>query len=160
MRSYRKDDVTRYGRNGHAAVNIKIPYVRMDTVVRKLHDEGEIPATLTLEWIDDNVPEERYDAIFWHVCQAEYEYFTEWATEIIPGITFEQDGRSGGWAVSNLDPDDFDAVMLAKWRKVERIGREIAAGVPAQVILSVSINEYAPDNLYVDAAPVEEAIPA
>ena len=160
MAAYRKSDVTTYGREGHAAVNIKIPYARMSEVVRELHTEEEIPATLTLEWIEANVSEEQYDAIFWHVCQAEYEYFTEWAAEIIPGITFEQDGRSGGWAVSNLDPEDFDAVMLAKWRKVERIGREIAAGVPAQVILSVSINEYAPDNLYVDAAPVEECIPA
>ena len=161
--SYSRDDVGFYGDFGRvfAAVNIKVPYKTLDQSVRALRAEDEIPETLTEEWIRDNVSEDALDAIFWHTCQAEYEYFTDYAAEILPGTTFHQDGRSGGWAVSNHTVDDvesWDAVKLAKWGKIERVAREIAAGVNEQVVLSVYINEYAPENLYVDAAPVEEVL--
>lgn len=155
----RKDNVTY--RDGHASVNIKVPYRPLALAVQELQREREIPETLTAEWIEANVSDERLDAIFWWVCAAEYEYFTEWAAEILPGTTFYQDGRSGGWAVSNWDADDvdgWDAVALAKWGKIERVAREIAEGVTAQVVLSVALNEYAPENVYVDAAPIGETI--
>ena len=157
----RKDEIT--FRGGRASVNIKVPWEPLERSVLQLKREQEIPDTLTEEWIRENVSEERLDGIFWHVCEAELEYFTGWAAEILSGTTFHQDGRSGGWAVSNWDEydvDQWDAVNVAKWAKIERVAREIAAGVNAQVVLSVYLNEYSADNVYVDAAPVGESIPA
>lgn len=162
----RKEDVSfrrGYRHEGYACVNIKVPFEPLHVSVSTLQREGEIPETLTADWIEANVSDDRLDAIFWHECAAEYEYFTDWASEILPGTTFEQDGRSGGWAVSNhseYDVEGWDAVTLAKWGKIVRIGREIASGVSAQVVMSIYLNEYAPDKLYVDAAPVGEIIAA
>lgn len=159
MAAYRKDDVT--FRGGRASVNIKVPWEPLDRTVARLQREDEIPATLTEEWIRANVTEEALDALWWDVCADEFEYFTGWAAEIMPGTTFYQDGRSGGWAVSNhteYDVEGWDAVQLGKWRKIERVAREIAAGVPASVVISVTLNYYDAANVYVDAAPVGETI--
>lgn len=157
----RKDDVS--FRDGYACVNIKVPWRSLDTVVSELRGDGEIPETLTTEWIEENISEERLNAIFWFVCESEFEYFTDYAAEIMPGTTFHQDGRSGGWAVSNhseYEVEGWDAIALAKWSKIERVARQIACGVYGQVVLSIYLNEYAPEAIYVDAAPVGEAIAA
>ncbi len=157
----RKNDVM--FRGGYACVNIKVPWQPLHVSVSALQREREIPETLTEEWIGANVSEDRLDAIFWYVCEYELEYFTDYAAEILPGTTFHQDGRSGGWAVSNhseYDVEGWNAVTLAKWGKIERVAREIAAGVNEQVVLSVYLNEYAPENVYIDAAPIGESIEA
>ena len=165
----RKNDVTfrrGYSRNNaYAAVNIKVPYQALDSAIREAREDEELPVGLTEEWIRENISEERLDAIFWHVCAAEYEYFIDYAAEIMPGTTFQQDGRSGGWAVSNhsdYDVEGWDAVQVAKWGKIERVAREIASGVNAQLIYSIHLNEYEPyaEAIYVDAAPVGETIAA
>jgi hypothetical protein len=159
MSRYRKDDIQ--FRDRHACINIKVPWERLDRTVAKLHREKEIPETLTEDWIRANVSEDTLDELFWMTCESEYEYFVDYAKEIMPGIEFNQEGRSGGWAVSNYadyDVDGWDAIDVAKWRKIERIAREIAAGVPAQVVIAVHLNYYDAENVFVDAMPVEEVI--
>lgn len=157
----RKSDVQ--FRGGYACVNIKVPYQSLDAAIRQAREWDDIPAGLTEDWIRANVSEEQLDAIFWHVCEAEYDYFTDYAEEILPGTKFERDGRSGGWAVSNhssCDVEGWDAVTLARWGKIVRVAREIASGVNAQIVYSIELNEYVPysEAIYVDAAPVGEAI--
>lgn len=158
----RKDEIQ--FRGGYACVNIKIPYQRLDESIREARKEEELPAGLTEEWIRENLSDEHLDTIFWRVCEWEYEYFTDYAAEIMPGTTFSVQGRSGGWAVSNhseYDVEDWDAVDVAKWGKIVRVARSIAESVNARIIDSIAINEYVPlsEAVYVDAAPVEEHIP-
>ncbi|HKU52115.1 MAG TPA: hypothetical protein VJQ25_06595, partial [Nitrospira sp.] len=92
-------------------------------------------------------------------CEAEFEYFEEHAREIMPNVRFSVEGRQGGWAVSDFtetDVEGWDAVDLAKWGKICKIARQIAQYTHVQVVHSIAINEYSPDNLFVDAAPVGE----
>lgn len=151
-----------YG-EGRATVNIKVPWTPLDrsiTEVVKTWGEG-VPASMTEEWVRENVSEETLDGYFWAACEAEYEYFTDYAEEIMPGTKFEVDGRMGGWAVSNWSVDDvegWDAVRVAKWGKIVRVAREIARGVNGQVVLRVYEDHYSPENVALDAAPIEEAL--
>ena len=164
----RKSDITfrrtgnGYG-EGRATVCIKVPYQSLDRSIREVVETwGEgVPATMTEEWVRENVSEDTLDAYFWQACESEYEYFCDWADEILPGTTFEVDGRSGGWAVSNWDEDDvagWDAVKVAQWGKIERVAREIAHGVNGQVVLRVYEYHYSPENVALDGVPIEEAL--
>lgn len=155
----RKSDI-QY-RNGHPCINIKVPWMRLETAVEKAHEDVNYPPTFTAEWIEDNVSEDRLSAIFWNVCEFEYEYFEEYAREIQPNVRFSVEGRQGGWAVSNFteyDVEGWDAIDLGKWRKICKVARQIADHIQVQVVHSIAINEYSPDNLFVDAAPVGEEI--
>lgn len=145
----RKSEVTwRRVNNGYgearASINIKLPYRTVEESVAKANREDPLPEGLTAEWIEQHVSDDHYEAILWRTCENEFEYFVEWAKEIIPGVTFEQDGRSGGWAVSNLTDENtsWDAVMLARWAKVCKIARQIADNVPEQVLYSIATNEW------------------
>lgn len=132
-------------RDGHAAINIKTPYRTIEASVRKANREDPLPDGMTAEWVEANISDDRYQTIWEMICESELEYFTDWAAEIMPGVTFYQAGRSGGWAVSDYGPDEvngWDAVMLAKWGKIERVAREIADNVPEQVLYSIAINEW------------------
>ena len=62
----RKSDI-QY-RNGHPCINIKVPWMRLETAVEKAHEDVNYPPTFTAEWIEDNVSEDRLSAIFWNVC--------------------------------------------------------------------------------------------
>ena len=165
---YRKSDITfRRTGNGYgearATINIKVPYAPLNRTIREVVEKwGEgIPATMTEEWVRENIGEDTLDSYFWWACETEYEYFAEWADEIMPGTTFDVDGRSGGWAVSNHSADEvaeWDAVQVAKWGKIERVAREIAAGVNGQVILRVYEDHYSPENVALDGIPIEEAL--
>lgn len=164
---YRKDDISfrrtgnGYG-EGRATVCIKVPYETLDESIRKVQTWGEgVPPSMTEEWVRENIGEDTLDSYFWWACEHEYEYFTEWADEIMPGTTFDVDGRQGGWAVSNWTTDDvaeWDAVQVAKWGKIERVAREIARGVNGQVILRVYEDHYSPENVALDGIPIEEAL--
>lgn len=143
--TYTKADVEFHsdmGRELLPAVNVKVYRTFYD--VKFPVDDA--PDDLTLEWIEENVDEERLSWVWSFVCEGEFEYYADWAKEIFQGysISVEQEGRSGGWAVVRGLPDleDWDAVLLAKWRKFERIGRELARGIPEQVVVTLGINEY------------------
>lgn len=157
----RKDEIQFRGE--HSCVNIKVPYQSLDSAIAEARKYEELPAGLTEDWIRENLTDKQLDAIFWRVCADEYEYFTDYAAEILPGTTFTQEGRSGGWAVSNhseYDVERWDAVAVAKWAKIVRVARQIAEGVNTQLVYSIELNEYVPcaEAIYVDAAPVEEVL--
>lgn len=148
-------------RGGHPCINIKVPWMSLETAVEKAHEEENYPPTFTAEWIEDNVSEERMSDIFWMVCESEYESWEEWCREIDPNVRFSVEGRQGGWAVSNYTESDveyWDAIDLGRWRKMCKIARQIAEGIHVQVVHSIAVNEYSPEALFVDAAPVGEAL--
>jgi hypothetical protein len=149
-RKYTRDDVETQGQ--HPAVNVKVYGSFEDAWPEFVKDEGPDEG-FTLEWIRENISDERLDAIFWDTCGNEFEYLTMWATSdddaIFPAtkygrVTMGQEGRSGGWAVVYGLPDieEWDAVLLARWRKFERVAKDIAASVPLNMLSSLYINEW------------------
>lgn len=149
MRRYTRDDVTRsyhQGSQGMPMVNVKVPYVRDYGWSAFREYEPDADPRFNEEWLEEHVSEETLDAYFWAACESESEYYEEWVREIFdaPHLVVYGEGRSGGWrVVSGLRPvDDWDAVTLAKWRKVERIGTDLAAGIPAQTLSLIYINAF------------------
>lgn len=153
-RTYSRDDVQfhsdGYGRESNPAVNVKVYTGLRDCWKEFARDELPDPR-FTLDWIEDNASAEHLDAIFWSACEAEFEYLEGWVTgsegdSLFPGhrVTLEREGRSGRWAVVHGLPEleEWDAVLLARWRKFERIAKEIAAGIPYQMLSSLYINDF------------------
>lgn len=153
-RGYSRDDVQThsdgFGRCARPAVNVKV-YRDIRDAWREFEREEQPEPGFTLEWVEDNVSEETLDAVFWHCCEAEFEYLESWATgadgdPLFPGyrVTLEREGRSGGWVVVDGLPEleDWDAVLIARWRRFERIAREIADGIPFQMLASIYLNDY------------------
>jgi hypothetical protein len=149
-RKYNRDDVETHGQ--YPAVNVRV-YGSIEDAWAEFVKEEQPDEGFTLEWIRENISDERLDAIFWNTCGNEFEYLTSWATSdddaIFPAaqygrVTMGQEGRSGGWAVVYGLPDieEWDAVLLARWRKFERVAKDIAASVPLQMLSSIYINEW------------------
>lgn len=155
--TYTRDDVQTHSDGfgpGRPAVNVKVYKSMWDRATwgqfnrEEREDEDE---DFTPEWVEANVNEETLDRIFWHCCEFEFEYLDGWATgsqgdSLFPDdrVTLWQEGRSGGWVVVDGLPDieEWDAIRLARWRKFERIARDIADGIPYQVISAIYINHY------------------
>lgn len=148
--TYTRDDVET--RDGRPAANVKVYSTLRDAwanfVRQERSDEG-----FSLDWIEENLSDETLDAIFWDVCASEFEYLTAYATTdedaIFPAarygrVTVEQKGRMGGWAVVDGLPDieEWDAILLARWRKFERIARNIADDVPLQMLATIYLNHW------------------
>jgi hypothetical protein len=155
MSRYSRDDVETHA-DGFGpirpAVNVKV-YGSLESAWAEFVKDEEPDEGFTLEWIRENVSDESLDAIFWNTCENEFEYLASYATSdedaIFPAsqygrVTIEREGRSGGWAVVDGLPDieEWDAVLLARWRKFERVAKDIAAGIMVQVLSSVYINEW------------------
>lgn len=157
--TYTRDDVQMHAdnfRSARPAVNVKV-YKSWDDrqTWEQFYREERDPedADFTPEWVEEHVSEETLDRVFWQCCEWEFEYLEGWATgsdcaddALFPDdrVKLWQEGRSGGWVVVDGLPDieEWDAVRLARWRKFERIAREIADGIPYQVASSLYINEY------------------
>lgn len=152
MRKYTREDVETHG--GLPAVNVKVYRSIRDAWPEYERTERPDDAEdFTLDWIEENVSEEALDAIFWHTCEAEYEYLEGWTTgsdggedALFPDDSVRLDiaGRSGGWIEVRGLPDieEWDAVRLARWRRFARIARSIADGIPFQMLCSIETNEY------------------
>jgi hypothetical protein len=151
-RGYSRDDVQthREGFHGDAlpAVNVKV-YRSLRDAWRDFEREEQPDARFTLEWVDEHVSDDALDAIFWHVCEAEYEYLEGWATEgdsLFPAdrVQLSREGRQGGWIVVDGLPEleEWDAVRIARWRRFERIARQIADGIPFQMLASIYLNDF------------------
>jgi hypothetical protein len=150
MRSYSREDVQFHSdgyRPGKPAVNVKVYKDIRDAW--KAFERDEAPdARFTPEWVEENVSDDALDSIFWMTCEFEYEYLEAYATSdedaILPGASLSREGRSGGWVVVDNLPDleEWDAVQLAKWRKFERVAREIADGIPLQMLSSIYLNDF------------------
>jgi hypothetical protein len=154
-RKYTRDDVEMHS-DGYGprrpAVNVKVAGSPESAWAEFVKDE-EPDDGFTLEWVRENVSEERLEAIFWNVCENEFEYLAAWATTdedaIFPAsqygrVTIEREGRSGGWAVVDGLPDveEWDAILLARWRKFERVAKDFAGSVMVWVLSSLYINEW------------------
>lgn len=147
-RRYTKEDVDTHADGFYGpslpAVNVKV-YEGLESVSFPL-DDADAPE-LTLEWIEEHMSEEDLSWLFGHTCENEWEMIQQDAQTIFSDytVTVEAQGRSGGWACVKGLPDieEWDAVLLAKWRKFERFARQIAAGVPEQMAYSIALNEYA-----------------
>lgn len=76
-----------------------------------------------------------------------WESATQYVAEIFPGVKCYSEGRSGGWLIAHglEDPEEWDAVTLAKWRKLARmIDSELAwLCDPANVHEDIAANQWA-----------------
>jgi hypothetical protein len=154
-RTYTRDDVqthAEYFGQARPAVNVKV-YRGIHNAWAAFQKDEEPDPRFTLDWIEEHVSEDALDSIFWMQCENEFEYLASWATEdedaIFPSsrygrLTVEREGRMGGWAVVGGLPDieEWDAILLARWRKFERVARDIADNVPVQMLASIYYNEF------------------
>lgn len=168
-RGYSREDVEThsdgFGRDRRPAVNVKV-YGSVWDVFAKLEKASDVDiddARFTREWFEAHVSDEALDALFWHVCESEFEMVEQDAREIFGAhVKVWQEGRSGGWAVVDglADLDEWDAVALAKWRKFERWAKLYAADVPYQMVASVFYNEFAVwSDEGDDASPANSEVP-
>lgn len=152
MSSYSRADVRLRSEHGELfpVVNVKVYGDVRDSF--EAFTRAEDPdVRFTLEWIAEHVSDDELGEVFWHACQSEYEYLERWTTgadgdPMFPdhAVTLEQCGRSGGWIIVRGLPDleDWDAVLLARWRRFERIARDIAADVPFQMLEILYLNDF------------------
>jgi hypothetical protein len=143
-KTYSKADVSFHSdgfRDRRPAVNVKVHRSLYDLVL-------PLPDTnphLTREWIESHLSDDDLDWLFWHMCETEMEMIEQDAKEIFGShVTVEQEGRSGGWVivVGLDDVDEWDAVALAKWRKFAKYARNIADGIPEQMVYCIELNEF------------------
>jgi hypothetical protein len=153
---YTREDVQFHSdgyREGRPAVNVKVYRDLRDAWADFEREEPEHDPRFSLDWIEENMNADEIDSYFWGACESERDYLVAYATEdedaIFPvsqygRLSIEQEGRTGGWlAVGGLpDLEEWDAVLLARWRKFERIAREIADTVPLQALLSIYLNAF------------------
>lgn len=153
MRKYTQDDVQQhtvgYGHNVLPAVNVKVYANVTHGIVEEVNrDHGYAADGPDLEWVESQLE----DSPDWFdsACEFESEYLREWGAEIFAEaghrVKFWHEGRSGGWIVAKGLPDleEWDAILLGKWRKFERIAREIANGVPYQMVALLLFNVWEP----------------
>lgn len=84
-----------------------------------------------------------------------FEDCEEWAREAFPDHSprVEQGGRSGGWLeLAGLPPvSEWDAVMLGRWRRFERMVRAEVEDFPRRVAWLICANVYAHERAEEDA---------
>lgn len=152
VRRYRKDDIQFHYDHGrsHPAFNVKVYADTNDAVAKQVAiDHGYDPDKF-VEWLETTYPGNYTDwglpEWAWNsACEAESEYFRDWLPELLgQDVEAWHEGRSGGWIVVNGLPDveSWDAIMVSKWGKAERIAKEIAQGIPYQALSLLVINEY------------------
>lgn len=154
MKSYTRDDVSMhgvgYGGRVLPAVNVKVyKNVTREIVEQVNREDGYAADGPDLEWVEGRLE----DSPDWFdiACENESEYLREWGVELFAEVghrvTIWHEGRQGGWLVVDGLPDleEWDAILLAKWRKFERIARDIADGIPAQMVSLLLLNVWEPE---------------
>jgi hypothetical protein len=159
--TYTKEDVRFHSdgfRPSNPAVNVKV-YASIDSVTLPLDLGSSYPVghpeliehhksdpRFTHEWVRTRVSDDVLDARFWQACESEVEFVIGEAEDIFSdySITVQQTGRMGGWLeVEGLpDLEDWDAVLLGKWRKFEKLARTVADDIPRTVLDSVYVNDF------------------
>lgn len=114
MDTYTKANVKshcEYMRTGHPAVNVKVHTTPTTDDVVKRFKCSEAQAQRACEYC------------FTSMQQSFWENAESMAQEIFPNCKVYSEGRSGGWLVVHELPDveTWDAVMLAKWRRLEKL---------------------------------------
>ena len=89
---------------------------------------------------------------FTFACEMEWDTAEDTARDVLCNnrVKVWSEGRSGGWAVVDglPDIDDWDAIMLARWRRFERIARLTADDVPYQMASMIYLNVFDNPNRY------------
>lgn len=133
-------------RAARPAVNVKV-YKGIETVdFKQFHDEAD--DGFTLEWIRENVSDERLDSALEWACERAWEQVETDAQQIFGShVKVYSEGRSGGWAVVEGLPDfgSWDAIMVGKWARFARRARSIADDIPYQMIDDLCFNVYIRD---------------
>jgi hypothetical protein len=143
-----KDDVERCYHDVGRRAYCDCPHVNVKVrrfIANVDYSDAEIPEGLTLHWIETHLSEEQINDCFWNVIESEREQLQYDAEQVFgAGVEVQYGGRSGGWAcVTGLDDvADWDAVMLAKWRRFARYAEQAAHGIPEQLVYSIADNEY------------------
>lgn len=146
---YKKTDVETH-HNGydwstrHPAVNVKVYGSPGDPQSPKYHGEFE---GMTEEWFDAYA-EKNSEWLFESACESNREMIVNDAQEIFGShVKVYYEGRSGGWAIVDgiADIDEWDAIMLSKWRRFERYAKMLAADVPYQMLSIAYINGWEPE---------------
>lgn len=168
MRRYTKADVEFHSdgyREGHPAINVKVYKSITPAVIADVN--RDLGYELTEEWVDEQLDNDDQGTWFWSACEDEWEYAADYVREILSDYSLDiyAEGRQGGWMVVTGLPDleDWDAVLLAKWRKCERVCREIADGIPYQIVSLLAINVWEPEQADVQEdrdAAASEGVPA
>ncbi len=150
-RQYNKNNVEMhsmgYGGRQYPAVNVKVydSWQQVDLTSFQV-DMGD---GFTLEWLEENVEDTVWMSAFESACYDGWETLQEYACEVWQKAQYGKIkvwsvGRSGGWAVVDGLPnvEDWDAVMLAKWRKFERMCEVEAKDIPYRMVDYIAYNVY------------------
>lgn len=153
--TYTKADVVTHtegygGADRRPALNVRMHRWIDDLTEAEWADaRGEVAAGegFNLAWCQQHLTADEIYGWQMTAAEDESEYFAEWAAEILGyPVTAEHHGRSGGWLILKGMPDleEWDAITLAKWRKLIRVSRSIVDGIPMQVISLIGLNVYEP----------------
>jgi len=148
MRYYTRDDVElRYVHGEHyPTVNVKVYTGPREAWRDWARYETDADPRFSEEWVEENISDEYLDGLFWRTCEWEWEQIEQDLEEVYPGqrLSVERHGRCGGWAVvRGLDSvEEWDAIAVARWRRFERYAKQIAAGIPFQMLQSLYLNEF------------------
>lgn len=142
MKKYTHEDVDfhsdGFGRRGNPAINVKVRnFVRIDKVVAKFG-------------CTEDVAEKALQFAFDAACQIFWEDMPALAKEIFGDyVTAYSEGRSSGWYVVHGLPaiDTWDAVLLAKWRKLENAVRAEVAYRTSEICVleDIEVNQWFKD---------------
>lgn len=149
MRTYTKEDVEFHSdglyRERNPAVNVKIYKWPNELLLEQKRAEYGWNPHFTWEWIIAHVSDELMDSIFQSICGCGWVDLKQEAEEIFgKHVKIWQTGRSGGWCeVEGLPPvEEWDAVMLAKWRKFEGFCKRTVDYIPEEILDNIYNNEF------------------
>jgi hypothetical protein len=137
----RKADIETRGHNYLPAVNVK---------VRGYWEN--VPIGPGTEFADpafadylDTLTDDEWNSLFEFACESGWENLRSDAEEIFgAGVTVDQEGRSGGWAVVRGLPDveTWDAIMVSRWARFARWARANADAIPEVMVSLAYINNW------------------
>ena len=145
----RKSDVDFHSdghRKSRPAVNVKVYKSIKSVDFSQFHADSD--DGFTLDWVRENVSDERLSDAFSWACEREWETLQQDAEDIFgPRVKVYSEGRSGGWAVVDGLPDfdSWDAVMVSKWARFARLARSVADDIPYQMVHDLCFNVYVAD---------------
>ena len=142
-------------RDRKPAVNVKV-YSSLTSGFQKWQqDNPDEDPEFTLDWIEENISDDRSSDIFWSMCQirwedVEWEAREIWNSRQYPPnnrhtINVYSEGRSGGWAlVDGIDTDveGWDASEFNKWKRFAKFARATADGIMWDVVDNIYHNEF------------------
>lgn len=148
---YSKQDVTfhrvGYGGPGLPAINVKVHEFR---VAERDWPVDETEPAFTSEWYEERVERDQdlAEALLGWACESAWDSFKTDVRETFgQHVKVWQEGRSGGWAVVEGLPhfESWDAIMVARWGKLERYAREYVAAIPAEMAVLAYLNVWLPE---------------